>query len=201
LKAAEARSVEKEIRAVAWIRDLARPYLKGYEPALESKGPLRGYRFSRALGRGKKARAGFFAGFLLTPRGFESFEPAPPECVLFAFVDPPGSALHERLVAHSGSLLRSTHEYISWLTHHPPRFQFSATAPAGLVRHLPVSCWPEGRRAHYANNFLIEGLAWLVRSGLVRRLAAEAAESAAGAPPRTGKHYASEVRRTALPRH
>jgi hypothetical protein len=199
LKAAEARSIEKEIRAVAWIRDLARPYLKGFEPALESSGPLRGYRFSCAGGRGKKARAGFFAGFLLGTRGFESFEPAPPECVLFAFVDPPGSALHERLVAQPGSLFRSTHEYISWLTHRPPRFQFSASARAGLVRHIPVSCWPEGRRTHYANNFLIEGMAWLVRSGLVRRLGAEVAESATGAP-RAANNYASEVQRTALPR-
>jgi hypothetical protein len=199
LKAAETPSIENEIRAVGWIRDLARPYLKGFEPTLESSGSLRGYRFSRAAGRGKQGRAGFFAGFLVAGRGFEPFEPAPPECVLFAFVDPPGSALHTRLVAQPGSLFRWTHEYISWLTHHPPRFQFSARAGAGLVRHLPVSCWPEGRRAHYANNFLIEGMAWLVRSGLVRRLAAEASKSAAGTS-RAGNHYASEVLRTALPR-
>jgi len=196
LKAAEARSIENEIRAVAWIRDLARPYLQGFEPALESEGPLRGYRFSRALGSGKRARAGFFAGFLVESRGFEFFEPAPPECVLFGFVDPPGSAQHGRLVAQPESLFRSTHEYISWLTHHPPRFQFSRSAPAGLVRHLPVSCWPEGRRAHYARNFLIEGLAWLVRSGLVRRLAAEAQESG-GAMARAGNHKARKTTRVA----
>ena len=65
MKIAEGRSIENEIRAVGWIRDLARPYLKGFEPALEASGPLRGYRFFRALGRGKKARAGFFAGCLL----------------------------------------------------------------------------------------------------------------------------------------
>jgi hypothetical protein len=199
LKAAEARSIQNEIRAVGWIRDLARPYLKGYEPALESSGALRGYRFSRTLGRGKKARAGFFAGFLVASRGFESFEPALPECVLFAFVDPPGSALHEQLVARPGSLFRWTHEYISWLTHHPPRFQFSASAPAGLVRHLPVSCWPEGRRAHYANNFLIEGLAWLVRSGLVRKLATESSESDA-VKPSGGKRPARESSRIAARR-
>ncbi len=199
MKAAEARSIENEIRAIGWIRDLARPYLKGFEPALESSGPLRGYRFSRALGRGKRTRAGFFAGFLMASRGFESFEPAPPECVLFAFVDPQGSAAHERLVARPESLFRSTHEYISWLTHHPPRFQFSRSAPAGLVRHLPVSCWPEGRRAHYANNFLIEGLAWLARSGLVRRLAAESAESDAGTL-RGGKRPLRESARIAARR-
>jgi len=192
LKIAEARSIENEIRAVEWIRDLARPYLKGFEPALEASGPLRGYRFSRALGRGKRVRAGFFAGFLLAGRGYESLEPAPPECILFAFVDPSRSSLHEQLVARPGSLFRSTHEYISWLTHHPPRFQFSASAPAALVRHLPVSCWPEGRRAHYANNFLIEGLAWLVRSGLVRRLAADALQTEIG-KARTGKRPATRI--------
>jgi hypothetical protein len=199
LKAAEARSIENEIRAVGWIRDLARPYLKGYAPALELSGSLRGYRFSRPLGREEKARAGFFAGFLVASRGFESFEPAPPECVLFAFVDPSGSKPHEQLVARPASLFRWTHEYISWLTHHPPRFQFSASAPAGLVRHLPVSCWPEGRRAHYANNFLIEGLAWLVRSGLVRKLADESAVSEA-VTPRCGKRPNRELTRIAARR-
>jgi hypothetical protein len=194
LKTAEARSIENEIRAVAWIRDLARPYLQGFDPALEAAGPLRGYRFSRSLGGGKRAHAGFFAGFLVDSHGFEFFEPAPPECVLFAFVDPPGSAPHERLVARSESLFRSTHEYISWLTHHPPRFQFSKSAPAGLVRHLPVSCWPEGRRAHYARNFLIEGLAWLVRSGLVRRLAVESRESGVAIAGADKRHARKPVR-------
>jgi hypothetical protein len=167
-----------EIRSVAWIRDLARPYLRGFTPALESGDALRGYRFSLAPGRAKKVRTGFFAGFLLESLGYEDFEPAPPECLLFAFVEPVGGPLHERLVARPESLFRSTHEYISWLTHHPPRFQFSKAAPAGLVRHLPVSCWPEGRRVHYARNFLIEGLAWLVRSAMVRRLAGETLEKA-----------------------
>lgn len=177
MKIARDRSLENEIRDVAWVRELARPYLKGFSPAVESTGTLRGYRFSRTAGKGKRARIGFFAGFLLDSDGFEFFEPAPPECVLFAFVHSPGSALHKRLVARPQSLFRSTHEYISWLTHHPPRFQFSAKAPAALMRHLPVSCWPEGRRAHYASNFLTEGLAWLVRSGLVRHLAEESRES------------------------
>ncbi len=183
LKTADARSTRDELRSVAWIRDLARPYLRGFTPALEPAGALRGYRFSRPIGRGSRTRAGFFAGFLVDGRAYEEYETVPPECVLFAFVEPAGSALHQRLVARPGSLFRSTHEYISWLTHHPPRFQFSANGPAGLVRHLPVSCWPVGKRAHYARNFLIEGLAWLVRSAIVRRLAAEAAESATKRTP------------------
>lgn len=179
MKTVDDHSLRDEIQEVGWIRDLSRPYLRGFTPALENSGPLRGYRFSRLIGLGKKSRAGFFAGFLLDGNDYEQFEPAPPECVLFAFVDPADSPLHRRLVARPGSLFRSTHEYISWLTHHPPRFQFSDSCPAGLMRHLPVSCWPEGRRVHYARNFLIEGLAWLVRSAIVRRLAEEATREAA----------------------
>lgn len=183
MKIADAPSSRDELRPVAWIRDLARPYLRGFTPQLEPGGALRGYRFSRPLERRKNARAGFFAGYLLDAAGCEELELAPPECVLFAFVEPVGGPLHRQLVARPGSLFRSTHEYISWLTHHPPRFQFSENGPAGLVRHLPVSCWPEGRRAHYARNFLTEGLAWLVRSAIVRRLAGEALELAANRTP------------------
>jgi hypothetical protein len=162
-----------ELQSVVWIRDLARPYLSGFSPEFEDTSVLRGYRFLRSPGRGKTVQVGFFAGFLLAARGFESFEPAPPECVLFAFVRPLRGPLHRQLVLRADGLFRSTHRYISWLTHRPPRFQFSEAAAAALIRHLPVSCWPEGRRAHYARNFLTEGLAWLVRSALVRRLASE----------------------------
>ncbi len=168
-----------ELQSVTWIRELARPYLSGFSPGLESSRVLRGYRFSRSLGRGKTVEVGFFAGYLLGNKGFEPFEPAPPECILFAYVHPRRGALHQQLVARPNGLFRSTHRYISWLTHHPPRFQFSETSTAALARHLPVSCWPEGRRAHYARNFLTEGLAWLVRSALVRRLASESLQKEA----------------------
>ncbi|HVC00011.1 MAG TPA: hypothetical protein VNJ12_11860 [Candidatus Dormibacteraeota bacterium] len=156
-----------------WIRDLARPYLKGFDPAREAGHALRGYRFSRAAGGKERGRIGFFAGFLVGEDGYGYLDPQMPECLLFAFVDPPGGKLHERLVRRPESLFRSFHEYISWLTHHPPRFQFSEHGRAGLLRHLPLDRWPEGRRAHYARNFLIEGLAWLVRSGLVRNMSSE----------------------------
>lgn len=162
-----------ELQSVAWIRDLARPYLSGFSPELEDTSVLRGYRFLRSPGRGKTVQVGFFAGYLLSGKGFDPFEPAPPECILFAYVRPLRGPLHRQLVVRPDGLFRSTHRYISWLTHRPPRFQFSETASAALARHLPVSCWPEGRRAHYARNFLTEGLAWLVRSALVRRLASE----------------------------
>lgn len=164
---------QKENISVAWIRDLARPYLKGFEPERESEGSLRGYRFLRTVGRNGHSRVGFFAGFLVAPEGYGYLEPKLPECVLFAFVDPLAGALHKRLVGKPQSLFRSTHEYISWLTHHPPRFEFSENGHAALIRHIPIKAWPEGRREHYARNSLIEGLAWLVRSGIVRALQSE----------------------------
>ncbi|HEV2386067.1 MAG TPA: hypothetical protein VGS20_02315 [Candidatus Acidoferrales bacterium] len=173
MKAAEAASVDSEIREVAWIRGLARPYLKGFAPARETAEGLHGYLFSRPAGRAGNSRVGFFLGFLVSGDRYRFLDPHPPECLVFAFVHPPRGALHRRLVSRPASLLRSTHTYISWLTHHTPRFQFSDAGPAALARHLPLARWPEGRRAHYARNFFIESLAWLVRSGLVRRLAAE----------------------------
>jgi hypothetical protein len=48
-----------------------------------------------------------------------------------------------------------------------------ADEAAALVRHIPVSEWPADRIEHYARNFTIETLAWLVRSALVRRLPEE----------------------------
>lgn len=173
MKTGEAGALEREVRAVGWIREVARPYLKGLEPSLERGGALRGYRFSRPAGRGGKERLGVFAGFLLGGEGYEALRPAPPECLVFAYVAPAGGALHRKLVRERESLFRKTHGFITWLTHRPPRFQFSETGPATLARHLPLGNWPEGRHGHYARNFYIETLAWLVRSGLVQRLAAE----------------------------
>lgn len=168
---------ERELRSVGWIRDLGRPYLKDFSPSLERAASLRGCRFSLpaasdSKGR-NKGRFGFFAGFLLAPDSCADLNPQPPECLVFAFVEPIGSPLHRRLVLAPDSLFRKTHAFISFLTHRPPRFQLSETGPATLVRHVPLATFPDGRRAHYARNFYIETLAWLVRSALVRRLASE----------------------------
>lgn len=169
----ETKSAKKEeTLSVGWIEALARPYLKGFRPAREAEGSLRGYRFSRVAGR-SGGRVGFFAGFLVAEDGYKHLDPELPECVLFAFVESSGGTLHERLVGCQESLFRSTHEYISWLTHRPPRFQFFENGSVVLIRHIPLAYWPQGRRMHYARNFMIEGLAWLVRSGLVRALNAE----------------------------
>ena len=94
---------------------------------------------------------------------------------MFCYIEPAHSPSHRRLVAVSDSLLRRTTEYIRWLTHRPPRFEFFPEESAALVRHIPEREWPESRTAHYARNFATETLAWLVRSALVRRLSGEIA--------------------------
>lgn len=73
--------------------------------------------------------------------------------------------------------MRRTAEYIRWLTHRPPHFELFTAEHAALVRHTPMQQWPAGRTEHYARNFVIETLAWLVRSALVRRLPGEIAAS------------------------
>lgn len=94
---------------------------------------------------------------------------------MFCFIEPVGGQLHRRLVSERESLMRRTVEYIRWLTHHPPRFELFAEEHVALVRHLPTKEWPAARIEHYARNFTIETLAWLVRSALVRRLPDELA--------------------------
>lgn len=156
-----------------WIRTLAEPYLRGYEAAEESQGALRGFRFYAAGPRSAQSQCGFFAGHLVDSARFEFLKPQPPECLVFAFVEPAGGDLYCRLVTASDSLLRNTAEYIRWLTHRPPRFVFTDDQAAVLVRHAPMGEWPAPRRQHYSRNFYIETFAWLVRSGLVRKLALE----------------------------
>jgi hypothetical protein len=170
-----------------WIPDLAEPYLRGYTPRFESGNSLRGYRFltpssvsSRPGGKASRrsqprASAGFFVGYLLDPRGLPFLKCAPPEFLLFCFIEPAHSPLHRRLVAVPDSLLRRTTEYIRWLTHRPPRFEFFPEESPALVRHIPTHEWPASRTTHYARNFATETLAWLVRSALVRRLPGEIA--------------------------
>jgi hypothetical protein len=162
--------------SIAWIRPLAQPYLKGYRALTEKRGSLRGYWFLRSAARpphpkkSTKAQAGYFVGYLLAAEGFEYLAPQPPECVVFAFVAPVGSAGHRRLVHAPGSLLRKIFEYIRWLTHRPPRFVFHDAELAALTRHAAMRDWPAEKWEHLSRNFFIETLCWLVRSGLVRKL-------------------------------
>jgi hypothetical protein len=130
----------------------------------------------RAAGPGARRRrtpaVGFFLGFLEDAAALPFLRCDPPECLVFCFVEP--AALHRRLVREPESLVRRTAEYIRWLTHRPPRFELFPEEPAALVRHASMRDWPAGKLQHMSQNFFIETLAWLVRSALVRRLAAAA---------------------------
>jgi len=168
---------------------LAEPYLRGYDSELENGKSLLGYRFfaqpssppapSRKKRRGSSENpsAGFFIGYLLDARELPFLKATPPEFLVFCFLEPVGGHLHRRLLSAPDSLMRRTAEYIRWLTHHPPRFELFADEHAALVRHIPIRHWPADRTEHYARNFTIETLAWLVRSALVRRLPDEVASS------------------------
>lgn len=119
-----------------------------------------------------KGEAGFFAGYIVGDGALTELEPAPPECIAAAFVAPVGGALHGQLVSAPGSLFRGIFTYIGWLTHRRPRFVFSERSQLTLVRHASMRDWPAAQHAHLSRNFFIETLAWLVRSGLVKKLLA-----------------------------
>ncbi len=176
--------MREKLPPLGWIRSLAEPYLRGFRPVLERKAGLRGYRFLRSAAESKARRAramskatpekptarlGFFVGYLADAGGLPFLSAQPPECLVFAFVEPVGGADHREQVARPESLVRRTFTYIRWLTHRPPRFEFYEAAPAALVRHSSMREWPRNRRGHFSRNFFIETLAWLVRSGLVRK--------------------------------
>lgn len=181
--------------SATWIRDLASPYLQGYEPAAAHEEGLDGYWFfasalpavkspyakrNSKAGPNRRERAGFFVGYLQGATADYSFlRPEPPECAVFAWVKPTNSPLHERLVRQQGSLVRKVFEYIRWLTHRPPRFVFHEAEVAAMARHASMKDWPPEKREHLSRNFFIETLAWLVRSGLVRKLREEAVSHSA----------------------
>ena len=171
--------------AIDWIRPLATPYLRGYRAYPQRRGSLRGFWFVHPAAHGpssfeapksgkrsKETALGFFVGYLEESTGYEYLRPQLPECLVFAFIDPAAGANYRRL-AGPGSLLRKTFEYIRWLTHRPPRFEFYEDRIVVMVRQQSMQEWPVEKYGHLSRNFLIETLAWLVRSALVRRLLAE----------------------------
>lgn len=162
--------------SIAWIRAVAAPYLRGYRARPERGADLSGYWFDLPRAHGE---AGFFVGFHSAAGAIAFFPLAgdSPHCLVFAFVQPK-TRLHRRLVRAQGSLFRWTSEYIRWLTHRPPRFVFSEDLQPALLRSQSMADWPLEKREHFARNFFIETLAWLVRSGLVRRLLAEPSKPA-----------------------
>ncbi len=173
--------------AIDWIRPLATPYLRGYRAYPQRRGSLRGFWFVHPASRGpahrldsreaaklnkpsKQPTLGLFVGYLEEPAGYEYLRPQLPECLVFAFADPAAGATYRRLVVEPGSFLRKTFEYIRWLTHRPPRFEFHEGQIVVMVRHQSMGAWPVEKYEHLSRNFFIETLAWLVRSGLIRRL-------------------------------
>ena len=176
-----------------WIAPLAEPYLRGYKPVLESGPALAGYHFvapkfsasrlnwllTRNAPRRRTPAAGFFVGFLREASRFNFLRSQPPECLVFCWIGPVSSTFHRRLVQAPESVLRQTAEYIRWLTHRPPRFEFFPEENVVLVRHVSIRDWPAGKLTHFSRNFFIETLCWLVRSALVRRLFAEPSRNSA----------------------
>ncbi|MGB6482352.1 MAG: hypothetical protein WBE86_02570 [Candidatus Acidiferrales bacterium] len=178
---------------VAWIRELASPYLKGYGPVAAHEPGLQGYWFladavstpkpkpanrsSRRVSNRERG-VGFFVGYLVDAASKYSFlHPETPECVVFAWLSPAGGSLHKRLVRQPDSLVRKIFEYIRWLTHRPPRFVFHEAEAVAMTRHASMAGWPPEKREHFSRNFFIETLAWLVRSGLVKKLKEEVEQS------------------------
>lgn len=173
-----------------WIAQLAEPYLRGYAPRVANDPGLAGCWFDAVPMTGEKpgkkgkggdqsaasqqaqegGECGFFAGFLKDQQRYPYLQSQAPACLVFAWFREPGGELHKRLVTAPGSLLRKTHEYIGWLTHRPPRFALFENEFVTMVRQQPLRDWPPDKYAHYARNFFIETLAWLVRSGLVKKL-------------------------------
>lgn len=175
---------DRETQAVGerqWIADLAEPYLRGYNARESVEEALPGYWFDVPRSGGEEesenrghekgqALCGFFVGYMAIGKQFEYLNADVPECLVFAWFAEPGGPEHTRLVADPASLLRKTHTYIGWLTHRLPRFALYTDQFITLVRHRTMRDWPEEKREHYSRNFFIETLAWLVRSGLVRKL-------------------------------
>jgi hypothetical protein len=170
LKAANRKSTAATPSAIPieWIRPLATPYLRGFRPKAERANGLRGYTF-RCKSHDRKSEFSFFVGFLIHPGKFSYLKPSPPECMIFAAVEPIGGAQHRKQMIVTEGSLRWTSGYIRWLTHRPPRFEFFENQHTALVRHFSMREWPAEKYQHFAGNFFIETLAWLVRSGIVRR--------------------------------
>jgi hypothetical protein len=154
--------------STTWIRALAAPYLRGYRAKPDRADGLRGFSFTLKPQRGNGA-VGFFVGFLVESDAYAHLKPATPESLVFAFVDPVGGSFHHAQVNDAKGTLRWTSRYIAWLTHRPPKFQLYESERTALIRHASMRDWPADKIQHLAGNFFTETLAWLVRSGIVRR--------------------------------
>ncbi|MGH9803625.1 MAG: hypothetical protein ACRD4D_00510, partial [Candidatus Acidiferrales bacterium] len=155
-----------------WLPELAEGYLRRFEKVRPLRaGGLWGYRLESHAARG---RYGFFVGFFL-PTGRKAGAPLPadaPQCAVFAYVGPPGSALHRRLVRAAGGPVRRAYELLTKYTNRRPRFEFHQKDWRALVRRVPLAAFPAGEEEKYARNFFMETLALLLRCGLPEKFAA-----------------------------
>lgn len=154
-----------------WLPELAQGYLRRFDKVrpLRDRG-LWGYTLETRRARGS---FGFFVGFIL-PRKRRPRTQHPPElaeCVVFAYVRPPRSALHKRLVRDATSPIRRAYELLTKYTNRWPRFEFHEKDWRALARHVPLAAFPAGEEEKYARNFFTETLALLLRSGLPGKLA------------------------------
>jgi hypothetical protein len=142
--------------------------LRDFRARVESADGVRGHFF--ALKGAKPAGTlGFFVGYVTGADNFDFLKPSTPECAVLASIEPLRSALRRTQIENVKGTVRWTFEYIRWLNHRPPRFEFYEDQRFALVRHAPMREWPAEKWEHFSRNFYIETLAWLVRSGLVRR--------------------------------
>jgi len=155
----------------SWLPELAHSYLRRFENVkpLRQRG-LWGYQLE---GRSARGRYGFLVGFIL-PTGRKPGTRQPPElpeCAAFAYVRPPRSALHRKLVRDAGSPFRRAYELLTKYTNRRPRFEFHEKDWRVLMRHVPLAAFPAGEEEKCARNFFMETLALVVRSGLPEKLA------------------------------
>jgi len=153
---------------VEWIRALASPYLRDFRPLKEKTPGLSGYSFALPAAN-RNGTLGFFVGYLNGGKQFQFLRATEPECAVFASIEPLRSELRRSQIENVKGTVRWTFEYIRWLNHRPPRFEFYEDEKFALVRHASMREWPREKWEHFSRNFYIETLAWLVRSGLVRR--------------------------------
>lgn len=157
----------------SWLLELAAGYLLGYPSRAERRPSRWGYRFEKRL---RRHRAGFFVGFLTRApkwRGGPFATPcAPPECVVFAFLEPTAGGLRKRLVEGEGGDFRRAYDLLTKYTARWPRWEFREAQGPPLLRRVSLHEFPARQRAKYARNFFKETLALVVRSGLPAELLA-----------------------------
>jgi len=140
---------------------------QGLQSGSRRSGGLLGRRVWRTV---DGAKVGFFLGFLTDARPWDDLDPEPPEAVVFAFVDPVGSRLHQRLVARNGSLFERV---ARGARRREVAFEFRRDRLAALVRHRSVRGMPPEILALTAQDFFTTSFRGLWAAdffGLIRKV-------------------------------